>query len=90
MSGNRRRKLKENVTGWDYGLRCLQTINLGFSLLCSNMCNFIPTLYKENSSKHPAVMPTSSHLTITVTLKETSNIFTRNYQVTSSKPDNAF
>jgi len=38
------------------------------------MCNFIPTLYKEKSSKHPAVMPTPHHITITVTLKETFNI----------------
>jgi hypothetical protein len=73
MSG-KKRKLKENVTGWDYGFRCLHTRNMGFSLLCSNMCNFIPTLYKEKSSKHPAVMPTPHHITITVTLKETFNI----------------
>jgi len=40
------------------------------------MCNFIPTIYKENSSKHSSVMPTPNHITITVTLRETSNIFT--------------
>jgi hypothetical protein len=44
------------------------------------MCDFIP-LYKENSSKHAAVMPSPNHRPITVTLKETFNIFTWNYQV---------